>query len=160
MLVLLLMFHTYIWKKCTHIRSIPVSLSEEKQNRLTSILFFLAFCHILMDIRNKRLRKYYDEECCTTQIQSDVDDDKTRNEKKRLKRRRKARYRWFLAYTFIHNYHLYDLSKRYRDQLIRMFLQRSTSSNGQPFTPLETSQGTANNTIFGASKAPKMQRIP
>jgi hypothetical protein len=113
-----------------------------------------------MDIRNKRLRKYYDEECCTTQIQSDVDDDETRNEKERLKRGRKARYRWFLAYTFIHNYHLFDLSKRYHYQLLRMFLHRSISSNGQPCTSLEIGQGTANTTIFGASKAPKMQRIP
>ena len=112
-----------------------------------------------MDLKNKRLRNYYDEDCCTTQNDV-VDNDETRYEKKRLERRRKARYRWFFAYTMINNYHLFDISKRFRPQLIRSFLQRPFSTTGQPFTPLKISQGTVNTTIDGASKGLKMQSIP
>ena len=43
----------------------------------------------------------------------------------RVKRQKQARFRWFLAYTILNNYHLFDLRKQAQSRLALLRIQRS-----------------------------------
>ncbi len=40
-------------------------------------------------------------------------------------RQKRARFRWFLAYTILNNYHLFDLRKQVQSRLARLRIERS-----------------------------------
>jgi hypothetical protein len=44
---------------------------------------------------------------------------------KKIKKAKQARFRWFLAYTIINNYHLFDLRKQAQSRLALLRIQRS-----------------------------------
>jgi len=46
-------------------------------------------------------------------------------------RQKRARFRWFLAYTMLNNYHLFDLRKQVQSRLARLRIERSNSIDGQ-----------------------------
>ncbi len=41
-------------------------------------------------------------------------------------KRKRARFRWFLAYTMINNYHLFDLRKQGQSRLARLRIERNS----------------------------------
>lgn len=54
----------------------------------------------------------------------------------KARRRKQARFRWFLAYTIINNYHLFDLRKGIESRLAQICIQRGViSENAEPPKP-------------------------
>jgi hypothetical protein len=81
-------------------------------------------------------------------------------ERERIRRRKVARNRWFLAYTFINNPHLSDLRKNEGNRLIYMRSQKSVFIKGIEFTVIDADQEPVYTTIAAEPKALKMQSIP
>ncbi len=55
-------------------------------------------------------------------------------EAQRIKRRKRLRFRWYLLYTMIKNYQLFDLRKDADYRLARLYLHRSNLMDEQQFT--------------------------
>ncbi|CAF3690473.1 unnamed protein product [Rotaria sordida] len=56
------------------------------------------------------------------------------NKRSKVLRQKQARFRWFLAYTIINNYHLFDLRKQVESRLALLRIQRSNLIDEQQHT--------------------------
>ena len=57
-------------------------------------------------------------------------------EMNQIKRQRQARFRWFLAYTILNNYHLFDLRKQAQSRLALLRIQRSSLIDDQQYASM------------------------
>ena len=60
-----------------------------------------------------------------------------------IKRQRQARFRWFLAYTILNNYHLFDLRKQAQSRLALLRIQRSSLIDDQPYASMRSDPAVA-----------------
>jgi len=59
---------------------------------------------------------------------------------KKIKRQKRARFRWFLAYTILNNYRLFDFRKQVHSRLARLRTERSNLIDGQCIAAAAASQ--------------------
>jgi hypothetical protein len=52
-------------------------------------------------------------------------------------RQKRARFRWFLAYTILNNYYLFDLRKQVQSRLALLRVERSNLIDDYPQSPAE-----------------------
>ncbi|CAF1562766.1 unnamed protein product [Rotaria magnacalcarata] len=81
--------------------------------------------------KQKPLRETLTNESTTlSTIDHLVDPNQTKAlAKKKEENKKRARFRWFLAYTIINNYHLFDLRKHAESRLALLRIQRSNASD-------------------------------
>ncbi|CAF4048403.1 unnamed protein product, partial [Rotaria sordida] len=79
-------------------------------------------------------------------------------EKKRRIKRKIARFRWFLAYTIIHNFHIFDLKKCLKNSLTFIYSQQNQPVDEQ-LSRLITTDQNQEPTIASLSEPLKMQRL-
>ena len=107
-----------IYSKMTTVETISHSTNQPKQGDDTDEM---------TDEENGLL----DQETASVHDQSTESPDDV--EKQRIRKRKQLRFRWFLLYTLVRNYRLFDLRKDIPGRLTRLHLQRSVRFGEQPF---------------------------
>ena len=64
-------------------------------------------------------------------------DPKEARKLEKIRKRKQARFRWFLAYTILNNYHLFDLRKQAQNRLALLRIQRSNLMDEQQQQPAQ-----------------------
>lgn len=137
------------YSEITHVNKIQTGFI----NRLYSII------DSLQSLSNYSSKPLPVQTLTANQHTTDIDAANNK-ERERRKRRKIARNRWFLAYTMIHNPHLFDLRKDAVNRIIFIRSQQSVPNNELEFTGVDVDQQPVNIIGGAASKALKMQRIP
>lgn len=119
----------------------PIMIGEFYRDKNFRFLFFvfLAFCYSFYDdIIQRRSKQYDDNECCiTNSTTSNLIRSNEIHIFNIIKKKKQARFRWFLAYTILHNFHLFELRKQNQIHLARLYIQRNNLINEQSIVDFE-----------------------
>jgi hypothetical protein len=107
------------------IENTPSKMTNCNANELSSKKTKLPARETASSVRNKSNSIDTDDD-----IQEEDEEVEARAFKK-IKRQKQARFRWFLAYTILNNYRLFDLRKQVQSRLARLCTERSNLIDGQ-----------------------------